>query len=432
MTFLDIFNIGINGVLRNALVGTILLSISSSIVGTFTLLRKQSLIADVISHSVLPGICVGFIVHNERNLLIILLFAALTGWISTLFVEWIKRHPKITSDTASAITLSSFFGIGVMLLLYIINSPSLEIKSGISSFLYGSVIGISNTDIHIFAIIVVALIVIVYVFYRGLIVFTFDERFAQSIGIPVSFLKIVLSIITVIAIVIGIQAVGVILIAALLITPAVIARFWTHRISHLIFIACGAGVLGAVIGVERSYQMEVPTGPWIVFTLSCLALLSFLFSTKSGLIPKYICRYQSRKRMTQEDLLKALYHHKKRTDSYQFNTETASSFKSKLGHSKTLSVLKALQKQRYISLSEKTWTLSEHGYQKGKRLVKLHRLWEVYLTKHLNIKVDHVHEDADSIEHIITPEIEKQLEEYLGKPETDPHNQKIPYRNDES
>lgn len=425
----DLFGALGGGVFRNALIGTILLSLSSSMVGSFTMLRKQSLITDVIAHSVFPGVCLGFLLTNERNLLVILLCASITGWIASLFVEWFKKHPKIAPDTASAITLSTFFGGGVMLLVYLINSPTQSVKSGISSFLYGSVIGISNQDIIIFFCIVILLISLIFLFYKELVVFSFDERFAQSIGYPISFLKILLSIITVIAIVIGIQAVGVILIASLLITPSVIARFWTHRINWLIVLACGIGVSCALIGTTISYHLEVSTGPWIVMTISTVALISFLFAPQKGIISKVIRHKRFKKTMTQENMLKALYHYfESKSLNNAFSIKEVINFKVSQHPTEVNKTLNALTKQGYLTQSKTSWNLTKIGFEKGQRLVKLHRLWELYLTEYLNIQIDHVHEDADSIEHIITPEIEKQLEEKLGRPTTDPHNQKIPYK----
>ena len=418
-----------NGVLRNALIGTILLSLSSSMVGSFTILRKQSLIADVIAHSVFPGVCLGFLLANERNLLVILLCASITGWIATLCVEWFKKHPKIAPDTASAITLSTFFGGGVMLLVYLISSPTQSVKAGVSCFLYGSVIGISNQDIVIFFFIVIALIFLITLFYKELVVFCFDERFAQSIGYPINSLKILLSVITVVAIVIGIQAVGVILIASLLITPSVIARFWTHRIGLLITLACVIGVSSALIGTAISYQLEVATGPWIVMVISCVALTSFLFAPKKGVISKIIRKKKFKRMMTEENMLKALYHNfDSKPLQIAFSVEEAHDFKILKDVNDTKKVLRALTKHGYLTSSSSSWNLTKVGFQKGQRLVKLHRLWELYLTQYLNIKIDHVHEDADSIEHIITPEIEKELEAQLGRPTTDPHNKKIPYK----
>lgn len=425
----DIFSAIGGGVLRNALIGTILLSLSSSMVGAFTMLRKQSLITDVIAHSVFPGVCLGFLLADEKNLGIILIFASATGWIATLCVEWFKKHPKISPDTASAITLSTFFGIGVMLLVQLINSPTQSIKAGISSFLYGSVIGISNNDIVIFFFVVVALISLIILFYKELVVFSFDERFAESIGYPTNFLKVLLSIITVVAIVIGIQAVGVILIASLLITPSVIARFWTHRIHLLIILACIIGVSSALVGTTISYHLEVATGPWIVMTISTVALSSFLFAPKKGILSKVFRHKKFKRTMTEENMLKALYHNfESKTLENAFSLNEATNFKISKSAKETKKTLNALSKQGYLTQSKESWNLTNVGFDKGRRLVKLHRLWELYLTEYLNIKIDHVHEDADSIEHIITPEIEKQLEEKLGRPTTDPHNQKIPYK----
>lgn len=425
--FIDFFSLS-SPLIRNVVIGSILLSISSSLVGCFTYLRKRALIGDAISHSILPGICLAYIIKGEKDPTTMLLGAFITGWLSLLAVDFIKSKTRIKEDTAIGLVLSIFFGIGTMLLSYIQHQPVFSDQAGLNHFIFGNVISISKLDIQVFGGVALFMISIIFLFYKEFILLSFDETFMKSIGFPITFTKILMSTLTVLSVVIGIQSVGVILMAAMLITPAATARFWTNNLKYMLIIASAAGILASILGAFISYVTPSPTGPWIVMILSIFAVASFFFAPKKGIISRSLRHKRFQQQIIEENILKALY---------QLSEEDSKFIKvgkSEILRRRNMNVLdldaglSRLVGHGFLNLKENKYSFTDQGLRKGQRVLKLHRLWEVYMTTYMKIAPDHVHEDADSIEHIITPELEAKLEEMLNYPSVDPHFSNIPYK----
>lgn len=421
-------NILTDPIFRNVILGAILLSVSSSLIGSFTFLRKRALIGDVIAHAVFPGICLGYLYAGEKSFIWLFVGAVITSFSAVTLLEFLKRNSKITGDTASAIILSSFFAIGTVLIAFIMRSPAFTNKAGLMTFLFGNTIGISQTDIWILIGIISLIFIVIFFFYKGILVISFDESYAKAIGYPTYMIKLVLGILTVFSVVLGVQAVGIVLISALLITPASIARFWTNRIKGLLFLAVIFAMFSAGAGVIFAYHFNAPTGPWIVIVLSLVAILSFMFAPSKGIIFKSIKHKQFKIKVMKENILKHLYKLGESSHNF-FAFQSVKELSRNLVIPETLitKTLYKLKKEGLTKGSDNLWKLTPKGKNKGQRLIKLHRLWELYLTEIVNIKPDHVHDDADLIEHIITPELEQELERKLGFPKSDPHNSTIPY-----
>lgn len=412
---------------RNVVLGTVLLAVVSSMVGTFTLLRKRALLGDAISHAILPGLCLAFLLYEEKNPLILLIGAFVTGWLSILFINFIKKHSHLSEDTAIAIVLSFFFGIGIVLLTRIQQMAHLSNKAGLNHFLFGSAIGLNETDLIVFGSVALLVLVCLVLFYKEFLLISFDISYAQSLGIPVVALELLLSTLTVLAIVIGIQTVGVVLMSAMLITPAAAARFWTHRSGKLFLWASLFGAIAAFSGTLTSYLSPSPTGPWIVMYLSLIALASFFFAPKRGIVTRKIAEQQFKNKILEENILKAMYQSREVSDDF-FAPVTREELKD-INENDFAKGIKRLYRHRFVKKTpDGKWFLSHQGKTKGERLTRIHRLWELYLTTYMNIADDHVHEDAESIEHIITPELEKILMKKLNYPSADPHDKKIPYK----
>jgi manganese/zinc/iron transport system permease protein len=409
-------------------VGAILLTASSAVVGTFTLLKKKALVGDAVAHAVLPGICLAFLLAGNKNPFLLIIGAFVTGWISLVLIDYITAKSKIKEDTAIALILSVSFGIGILLLTYIQQTGNAA-QTGLESFLFGKAAALVGQDLWIFGIVAVILILTVSLFFKELKLIAFDENYAAALGLPVKGLNLLLTSLTVLAVVTGIQAVGVVLMAAMLITPAAAARFWTNDVLTMTIIAALMGAFSGLAGAFVSYTAPtMPTGPWIVMIISIIALISFFFAPRRGIISKSIEQQRLQFLIMEENLLKELYHlgeidedpFKKRT----INELIAKRFFPRLP---LKSALRRLRRQGFISRKEDGFQLTKEGRIKGKRVVKLHRLWELYLSRYMKIAPDHVHEDAETIEHVITPELEAELERLMDYPELDPHDSKIPY-----
>ncbi|HEY3403726.1 MAG TPA: iron chelate uptake ABC transporter family permease subunit [Ohtaekwangia sp.] len=427
-TFLEFFSFADPNV-RFVVIGSVLLTASSAIVGTFTFLHKKSLVGDAIAHAVLPGICLGFILSGTKNPVYLILGAFVTGWISLIAVEFITKRSRLKEDTAIGLVLSVFFGIGI-LMLTVIQKTGNAAQSGLDHFLFGKAAALVGEDLLVFGIVAVILLIAVFLLFKEFSLLAFDKDYAQAIGLPVKWIQLTLTSLIVLAVVIGIQAVGVVLMAAILITPAAAARFWTNKINVMLFMASIFGALSGLSGAYISYiAPAMPTGPWIVIVISMIAFISFFFAPKRGVISRMIRQSSIRKTINDENVLKVFYNLGEESRNF-FVQRTPEEIirRRKFDEEMLYTVLHRLERQGYVEQTANHWALTEEGKTRGQRVVKIHRLWELYLTTHVNIAPDHVHDDADTIEHLLTPDLEAELERILNFPKEDPHKSEIPYR----
>lgn len=410
------------------LLGTMLLSIGAAVVGNFTFLRKRALVGDAVAHSVLPGICVAFLISGSKDPLWLMLGAVIAGWLSLLAMDFIIRKTSLKADTATGLVLSVFFGLGIFMLTSIQHSGNAS-QSGLDKFLFGNAASMMERDVYIFAGTAVILLVLTLVFYRPFRLVSFNREFAESIGMPVWFYEFLLSTMTVLAVSSGIQAVGVVLMAALLITPAAAGRYWTEKLPLMMFLSAVFAGISALGGTWVSFAVpSMPTGPWIIMFLSIIAIASVLIAPERGIVARNRLRRKNESKILRENVLKAFYYlgNEKRNFTALRSTDDLLEVRG-FSMKELLRGLKLESREGNLIKSNGKWKLSEGGIEESFRIVRLHRLWEMYLNKRLHLKPDHVHQGAEAIEHVITPEIEKLLEEELGFPTLDPHQSEIPY-----
>ncbi len=414
-----------NSNLTWVIVGCALIGAGASLVGSFAYLRKKSLVGDAVAHALLPGVALSFLIFEEKNLLVLFPGALIAGWLSLLSIEAITRFSKIKSDTAIAIVLSVFFAIGIVLLTHI-QQGGYGNQSGLDAFLFGKAAAMLPRDITLFIAVDILLIAAIWLFYPYLKLYSFDQTFAGAIGLPAKRLEFLLSTLTVLAIATGIQAVGVVLMAALIITPAAAARFYTKRLSTMLGLAMLFGVLSGIGGVLISYMApSMPTGPWIVVLLSFVAIATFIFAPQRGVYQRYRSQVSHRKKMSDENVLKLLYHLGENQPGAKFSQIELSS-KRYFETRQLQDSIQRLTRKHLLDVENSRVALTSSGNDEAMRVVRLHRLWELYLNVRMNIAEDHVHNDAEAIEHIITPELEEALLKELGYPSLDPHSSVIP------
>lgn len=426
-TLIDFFSFRYPNI-KYVLFGTILLSISSSVVGCFTFVKKKSLVGDVVSHAVLPGICLAFVLTGSKDPFTLILGAFVSGWISIVVMDKIIQHTKIKEDAATGFSLSVFFGVGILLLTFIQQSGNAA-QSGLDTFLFGKAAALVGKDLVAFSLVAAIVICLVLLFFKEFKLISFDPTFAKVMGLPVNKLEFLLTSITVLAVVTAIQAVGVVLMAAMLITPAAAARFWTHTFHKMILLAALLGAFSGVFGAYISFTAPaMPTGPWMVMILSIIAILSFFLAPERGILMRQIKRHRIRKKLLEENILKAFYKLGEHTPTPSSLSVDASA--NVLSQNFTPKQLKKglaqLKRKAQLFQKEGNWHLTPDGYETGKRITRMHRLWELYLTTYLRIAPDHVHEDAETMEHILTPELEARLQKLLDFPTQDPHQKAIP------
>ena len=413
---------------RLVTLGVVVLGASSAVVGAFAFLRKRSLVGDAIAHAILPGVVLAFVLGNNKNPLLLMAGALVSGWLALLSIDLIANKTKLKTDTVIGLVLSVFFGLGIFLLTAVQHSGRAN-QAGLDKFLFGKAASMSSTDVYAFSGLSILLLLLVLVFYKSFKIVAFNRDYALTLGLPVKLSEFVLSTLTVLAITTGIQAVGVVLMAALLITPAAAARSWTDRLSVMLLLAAAIGALGGFVGAYISYSSpRMPTGPWIVMALSVFALLSLLFAPQRGVLARLRRQQQNRIKIITENLLKALYTIGERQGNPM---GTITQHELLAYRSFTLTELqiagRKLKNRFWVITTPEGMRLSETGLQEAARVVRLHRLWEMYLTTRMNMRSDHIHPNAETVEHIITPELEAELIKELNRPEKDPHESTIPY-----
>lgn len=407
--------------------GITLLGIGSAYVGTFSFLDKKALLGDAISHAVLPGICLGFMLAGEKNPVYIVTGAFLSGALATFLSSWLKKNTKLSEDAIIATILSVFFGVGIVILTGLQKSGNPEI-AGLNSFIFGNAIGISETDLMIYGGLSLTIIVVLTLLLKEFRLMVFDPNYGKAIGFPMDAIRFLFNVLMILAVVIGIQAIGVVLMAALLITPGAAARFWTDRLNPLLILAASFSILSGILGTYISFVLpQMPTGPWVVVFLSLIALLSFMFSPKSGIVFRYFSRRNYLRKTHRDHLMKALYKAKEENKNGLTIEEIYGLYpyqKAEIDQS-----IKELNKDGFITKNQSIINLTPQGISDAMRIVRLHRLWELYLNEFMNIAPDHVHESAEQMEHLITPELEALLEKRLNFPTLDPHQETIPREN---
>jgi manganese/zinc/iron transport system permease protein len=280
--------------------GASLLGAAAGMAGTFLYLRKNALISDAISHATLPGLGFAFLVAfgfgiDGRQLFILLSGSALSAALGLYFVNWLTRETRLTQDTAIGCVLSVFFAFGVVLLTIIQVIPAGR-KAGLESFLLGSTAGMLYSDALLILVLSIITALVLFVFLRPIKLVVFDQGYSETLGISVQRVDFIILAVTLAVTVLGMKIVGLILIVALLIIPAVSARFWSERTNIILVTATLFGALSGYIGSAISaVSPGLPTGPIIVLCCFGLFLFSFLFAPKRGVLAVALDHYRFQK-----------------------------------------------------------------------------------------------------------------------------------------
>ncbi len=274
--------------------GSALLGLISGVMGSFAVLRKQSLLGDGVSHSSLPGVVIAFILLGSKNTEVLLAGALISGLLATLFIVSIVRHSRIKFDSALALVMSVFFGLGMVLLTYVQKIPNSN-QAGLKRFIFGQASTLLQRDVILMSLCGAVLIILVILFWKEFKLFTFDSEFAHSLGFSPGKLNLLLSFMIVLTIIIGLQTVGVILMSAMLIAPAVAARQWTNRLWVMVLLSALFGTVSGIAGTAASSLItKLPTGPSIVVCVSAIVAVSVLFAPGRGILHRLLKRRKNK------------------------------------------------------------------------------------------------------------------------------------------
>jgi manganese/zinc/iron transport system permease protein len=282
--------------IRTVLIGSTAMGFVSGAIGSFAYLRSQSLVGDAISHATLPGIAGMFLLTGSRSLWMLLLGAALAGWVGMMLVLELRNQSRIHMDSALGIVLSFFFGIGIVLLTYINTLPNAA-KAGLEYYIFGQAALMNQQDMYTILGGSIAILIIALLFWKEFKLLSFDPLFARSINLPTKNIDILLTTCIVLALVIGLQAVGVILMCAMIAVPAAAARQWTHDLGIMVGLSGLFGGLAAIAGVTFSTTLDgMPTGPAIVVAITTIFVISLFFAPRRGLLFRWL-RMREHKRV---------------------------------------------------------------------------------------------------------------------------------------
>ena len=395
---------------RTATAGVLLLAISSGTLGCFIVLRRMSLLGDSLGHAVLPGVCLGFLVTWTKDPRWILTGALASALLASWLIGFIRRHSRLKPDVVMGLVLSGFFGVGTVLLTRIQNIPAGN-QSGLNVFLFGQASAISEQDLWFMGILSLVIVGCVVATFKELVLTSFDEGFATAIGLPVRGLHYLLMGLTALAVVISIQAVGVVLISAMLITPAAAALLCTDRMRNMVLLAVVFAIVAGVFGLNVSFLgNRLPTGPFVVLALAFFFVLAFLFSPRYGLAVRALRRWRQAQKTRRENGLKSVF------QTLDQNPHGGSVRIARLAQTRqepvahTRRMVQGLVGRGWAQWDGETITLTEHGQKRARELDRNYRLWEHFLTEEVNLPIDHTQRDAENIEHILGPELVRELE----------------------
>ena len=356
--------------LRTITLGTAVLGAICGMLGSFAVLRKQSLLGDAISHAALPGIALAFLITGAKDTNILLLGALISGLIGTFWIRGMITKTHLKSDTALGLILSLFFGFGMLLLTFIQKQPNAN-QAGLDKYLFGQAATLVEKDVRLMIIVTGACLVALILFWKEFKILLFDADYTKTLGFNTRFIDILITFFIVLAIVLGLQTVGVVLMSAMLLAPAAAARQWTNKLGVMIFLASLFGAFSGVLGTAISAsQNNLSTGPVIVLVAAVFVIFSFIFSPGRGILFKQIRVWQNRRDLK---LMKTL----------QFMHEIARTHEN-IAHPHAIRILndfqgfakkslRKLEERKWITIEGQQWAMTKEGYYEAENMFNQQR-----------------------------------------------------------
>jgi manganese/zinc/iron transport system permease protein len=437
-SFLSFFT---DPILRASTIGCICMCITTAVIGVLSFIRKRSLLGETLSHASYPGIIIGAIIFyvmkiDDFSFIGMMLGGGLSSFIALVVIDRLVKKYKTADDAALCFVLAAFFGVGILIVSHI-QSKYIALYQQLQGYLYGQAATMRDCHVIIYAVFAVFVIVFIFMLFHKIEAIYFNKEFAKSVGIKTDVIETFIFLMMIMAIIIGMRSVGILLMSGMLLAPAIAARQFTSRLSVMFVLSA---VFGGICGFFGNYFSVVmtnwvnngaggkgvisfPTGPMIVILAAILAVVSLLLAPEKGVVFRVVRIFKFRLVTKQENLLKAFY--KKAQSKNIAINDIATIFPSSKVSLRLL--LLYMQMQGWVGKipSKKIFFLTKDGRNKALRIIRLHRLWEVYLD-YIGVTGEKVHSNAEIMEHSITSELEGKLEVLLSHPRTDPHHQPIP------
>ena len=396
-----------------ALVAGLSVGITGAVIGSFLFVRRWSLLGDAISHAVLPGVAVAYLLAWPY------FFGALaTALLTAVGIAFVERNTRIKSDAAMGILFIGAFAAGLAVLS--------RVRSSVDVFhiLFGNVLGVSRADLLLTVGTGAVVVTVVAALFKEWQLWAFDPLTAQVTGLPVGVLHYLLLVLLSATIVAALRAVGIVLALAMLITPPATAYLLTRRFPEMIVLAAAIGALSALVGLYLSFYLDLASGPSMVLMATWAFVLALLFAPEQGVLAKFLQRRRAVRQVAEDDVLKAL--HELSDGRVQVDLAALEAYTG-LGRGTLRRLLRSLRRAGLVELHPDGGArLLEAGLLRARGLIRSHRLWESYLTEVAGMPWDAVHAEAHQLEHVTPPALAAELADELGHPTRDPHGAPIP------
>jgi len=402
-----------------ALIASTLVGLMCGVLGCFIVLRNMALIGDALAHAILPGVVFAFMIVGYSTLGFFT-GAVIAGIVMAVITTWIQQNVKTKNDASIGIVFTAMFSVGVMAISWISKDQGVHLD--LKDFLIGNVLGVSDEDLYLTGAITIYVLISIVVFYRYLFVTTFQPVIGDTMGISSKVMHYFLMLLLSFVVVASLRTVGMILVVAMLITPAATALLLSDRLKNVLIISALIGVTSTIVGLLLAIMYKTTPAPAMVVIACIFYFLAALFSPKKGLVFRYFRKENLKRKIQLEDIMKqSIRLHEK-------GQLSLNNLLNRLGFKKaTLQKhLNLLQTQGFLQLNNSNIQLTSKGVNEANRLVRAHRLWETYLVQQMGLTEEQIHEEAEKYEHLLTEELLDEVDQELGFPKIDPHGSPIP------
>ncbi|QNN23294.1 iron chelate uptake ABC transporter family permease subunit [Planctomycetales bacterium ZRK34] len=406
-----------DGHLWMGMVTSILVGATCGVLGCFVVLRRMALIGDALSHAVLPGVVIAFLVTQNTGIVGLLFGALLAGLTTAVLINLVSHNSRTKEDSAIGIVFTALFALGLVLISNLPRGTHFDLKC----FVFGIPEAVGMPDLWLMAVIAAIVLITVVLFYHPMKLISFDPVVAAAMGLPVMAFHYLLMGMISATVVAGLKTTGVVLVVAMVITPASAAYQLCNRFSTMLLLGGIFGALSAALGMIGAYVVNAPSGPSMVLVATTIFALAMLGSPRHGVVFRSIRRWRHRRHIETEDVLKTI-HHLDRSD--QPTDVAAISSQSRVTMARAKAILRELRQHKLIEGGASTLNLTEAGQRRALEMVRSHRLWESYLADQANMPPDQVHDVAEKLEH--AHELADEVDRELGHPSLDPHGEEIP------
>jgi len=397
----------------------------------------MAMLGDAISHAVLPGIAIAFLLTKSRNSIFMLIGATVLGLVTAFLVQVLNKSGRVRGDAAIGVTFTSLFAVGVILISQFASQVDLDLDC----VLYGV---IEYTPLYTLSFagrdwgpqafwqmmgVFVLCLVVVSLFFKELKISAFDPEMATAVGINATLMHYLLMGLVSVTTVGAFEPVGAILVVAMLVVPPCTAYLLTDDLKKMLLISVVCGVISSAIGYVIAQQMDASTAGAMTVVCGLLFTLALLFSPSHGMVTKLVAQRKLSRHVVREDALQALWRFEQESTPAPVTikplnaTGLAAVTKSEINIAQR--ALDELRRARLVQSRDGGFVLTADGVQAAQELVQRHRVYESYL-ENLGYAEDHVHAAADRVEHFISPQLAQAVDAAAGNPVTDPHGKPIP------